>query len=236
MSAAEPQPLAWDSAWLGFPVARLAPGPACPAADVAAAIARSRAAGTRLLYLLCGPGDAAAALAAGGALADVRLTYELLLPAPGPVLPPPAGIRVTRARELTADLELLAWQSGAHSRFRRDARIGQHAFEALYTHWLRRVLDEGTVWSAADEDHTVGLLAFAEGRDHAHIELVAVAPAARRRHVAQHLVQIAAQEAVRRGHPVLQVVTQGTNQPACRLYEAAGFRLLRTEHVYHLWL
>lgn len=235
----EVQQLAWDSDWLGFPVARFAAGPRCAAAEVRAAVVQARAAGIRLLYLVLEPGNAAAAaaLASGAWLADGKRTYQLsLTPGPPPIAPP--GIRLTLTTTDTPALRQLAVQSGEYSRFRRDARIGPSAFEALYRQWLRRSLDTGRVWSAAlaDDPRPVGMLAFASSAAHARIELLAVAPAARRHGIGWQLVQAAQWAARQHGYSTLQVFTQEFNQPACRFYERCGFGLVQVEHIYHLWL
>lgn len=236
----EAQLLPWDSDWLGFPVARLA-ARLGQAVDMPATVAQCQASGIRLLYLVLDPADAGAAAAArtaGACLADIKLTYQLLLPAPELPEPASAGIQLTRAAALTPTLERLAWQSGEYSRFRRDAQIGALAFETLYTRWLRQALAQGTVWAASNEDNeTVGLLAFdTHGSAAASIELLAVAPAARRQRIGHLLVQAAQQEAYRLGHATLRVVTQAANQPAWQFYERCGFQLISTEHYYHLWL
>lgn len=239
--ATEVQLLTWDSEWLGFPVARLVVGTDGWATAVFTTMAHCRASGIKLLYLLVNPADPAAsagAQAAGGWFADVRLTYRLLLAGGTSLAPLPSGITLATATEFTPSLEELAWRSGECSRFRRDTRIGDTAFRALYTRWLHQVLADGSVWVATTENKkVVGMLAF-EARDHetASIALLAVAPTARRRHVGQCLVQMAQQQARHQGCIELRVVTQGANQPARQFYEQCGFRLLRTEHYYHLWL
>ena len=234
-----PQPLPWDSKWLGYPVARLVVPAQHALASLAPTVAHCRATGVRLLYLVIAPEDnltEAAAQAAGAWLADVKRTYRLELTTfPGPVLPS-GEVLVLPTQALTADLEQLAWQSGAFSRFRRDARIGSPAFEALYSRWLHQSLVEGKVWAASVDGKAMGMLAVAFRPQYVNIDLVAVSPAARRRGVGQLLLQAAAHEAQRLGHPALQVVTQGANRAACEFYERFGFRLLHTEQVYHLWL
>ena len=238
---AEVQLLAWDSEWLGFPVARLVVGADGSATAVSTTMAQCRASGIKLLYLLANPADpaaSAAAQAAGGWLADVRLTYRLLLASGTALAPLQPGIALAMVTEFTPSLEELAWRSGEYSRFRRDARIGDMAFRALYTRWLHQVLADGLVWVATTENEKMaGMLAF-EARDHetASIALLAVAPTARRQHVGQCLVQMAQQQARHQGCTELRVVTQGVNQPARQFYEQCGFKLLRTEHYYHLWL
>lgn len=240
MTGAGVQPLAWDSEWLGFPVARFEAGPAGTAAEVAAAVAWCRGAGIRLLYLVLSPaavGAATAARAVGAALVDVKLTYaQAVVPTPVRLAGLPVGVSVAPAGALTRPLEELAWQSGEYSRFRRDARIGTRAFEELYTCWLGQTLERGIVWAASVAGEPVGLLAFDVRAGQASIELLAVAPQARRQHIGQYLVQAALDEARRRGQGALRVVTQGANQPARSFYERCGFRLRHTEPYYHLWL
>lgn len=244
MMAVGVQPLEWDSNWLGYPVAQFAVGPQQPAAALLAAVAQARAAGFRLLYLVLPSADAdanAAAAACGAWPADAKLTYQMPLtessalvatPAPAPA----AGVHLAPVEEVTSTLQSLALQSGEYSRFRRDARIGYHAFVELYTQWLRQTVARGTVWAATTATGTVGLLAFTQHTGHASIELMAVAATARRQGIGQALVHMARQEAQQQGCGMLQVVTQGANQPAQRLYEQCGFHLLRTEQLYHLWL
>ena len=232
--------LPWDSDWLGFPVARLVAGPPGSATDVSAAVAQGRAAGIRLLYLVLDPTDVVAseaARAAGAELLDIKLTYELSLSTLVPSVQEPVGIQLTQVVALTPALEKLAWQSGKYSRFRLDSRIGSPAFEALYTRWLSQSLAQGTVWAASNENNEpCGLLAFGTRGGAASIELLAVAPAARRQRIGYFMVQAARQEAIRQGHAMVRVVTQDANQSARQFYEQCGFRLLDTAHYYHLWL
>lgn len=229
------QALAWDSNWLGFPVARFVVE---GADEVAIAVAQCRAEGVRLLYLVLDPTDtvAAAATAAGALLADVKLSYEKQLSAPTMPFVPPVGTVLALATATTPQLEALALQSGEYSRFRRDIRIGTQAFEELYAHWLGKALSNGRVWAASKANDTVGLLAFGVRGGKASIELLAVAPTARRQHIGQCLVQLAEQEAQHQGYTMLQVVTQGANRPARHFYERCGFQVRQTEHIYHLWL
>ena len=231
--------LTWDSHWLGLPVARYVAGPHTPGPALTAAIAHGRATGTRLLYLVLPPGNApaaAAARAAGAWLADEKRTYQLRLPAATALRSLPPYLELTTATGCTPQLRDLARQSGEFSRFRHDARIGPLHFEQLYDQWLRQALTHGIVWTVAAGNELLGLLAFGVRGGQASIELLAVAPAARRQHLGQALVSAAVQEAQRRGHTTLQVVTQGANEPAWRFYERCGFGLRRTEHIYHLWL
>lgn len=230
--------LAWDSDWLGFPVARVAGEGLDAPARLATMLAKCQAAHVRLLYLVLAPTQQAAAeniQVCGAQLVDKKVVYQqfanaIQIPAA------PVNTQLYQAEAITPALQQLAVESGEYSRFRRDERIGSTAFEALYTSWLQRSLAQGQVWGVATPDATVGLLAFARHEQHASIELLAVDASARRHCIGKYLVQVAQQAAYEQGYSRLQVVTQGANEPARRLYERCGFQRLRTEHIYHLWL
>ncbi|MDO7846747.1 GNAT family N-acetyltransferase [Hymenobacter sp. M29] len=229
--------LAWDSAWLGYPVGRAT---AHTPQQVAAAVANSQSLGLQLLYLVV---DAAAetavasAQATGAWLADVRMTYRTSLAdvaAPSEVTPPP-GIDYLLVTQPSAVLNQLAQQSSQHSRFRRDANISDQACDQLYTEWLSQALASGGAWAAVRQGTPLGLLTLGTREGHASIELLAVSPAARHQRIGQGLVQVAQQEAHRQEREVLQVVTQQANRVAQLFYEHCGFRLARREYVFHLW-
>jgi len=232
------QHLAWDSHWLGFPVARVVGevlnAPAC-LPDI---VAQCQATGVRLLYLIFDPAQqptAEAAQALGVQLVDNKRTYSQLIDGVGQPITP-VNTHLFQVDSITPALRSLAVQSGEYSRFRLDKRIGATAFEELYMQWLDRSLLQGQVWAVATPSDTVGLLAYAGHEHYASIELLAVDAGTRRRGIGQCLVQAAQQAAQQQGYAQLQVATQGANQPAWHLYERCGFQLLRTELIYHLWL
>jgi dTDP-4-amino-4,6-dideoxy-D-galactose acyltransferase len=232
------QHLAWDSDWLGLPVARVVGEGLNDPARLAAVLAQCQTAGVKLLYLVLNPTQQQAAVAVqvvGAQLVDSKHVYQQRVEANNFPTAPSHNV-LFQAETLTPTLQQLAVQSGEYSRFRLDKRIGLPAFEALYTNWLHRSLLQGQVWGMATHAGTVGLLAFASHEHYASIELLAVAATARRQGTGKCLVQLAQQLAYRQGCDMLQVVTQGLNQPARRLYERCGFQLARTEHIYHLWL
>ena len=245
MSQPPVQPLAWDTKFLGFPVARLA-ARHLPAADVLALIEQQRAAGIRLLYLLADPADAesaAAARRAGARLLDRKVTFGLAIGPPSDQPAAPAGptaVQVAVATVFTPHLEALAWQSGAFSRFRLDERFAPHVFPDLYSQWLRASLagELARVVLAAvrPNGEEAGLLTLGEEGSTASIGLLAVAAAVRGRGVGRQMVAAARQQAQARGCTRLTVVTQRDNGPACGFYAACGFVPVREEHVYHLWL
>ena len=240
MSLPELQLLAWDSAFLGFAVAR-AVVPSQGAAATAALVAQARGQGVRLLYLLVDPADepaATAARAAGARLADRKVTFSQPI---GPVPGQPADTGpVVPVSTFSPELEALAWQSGEYSRFRRDPAFAPGVFERLYSHWLRASLRGELAravlaWPGPDGKPT-GLLTLQALGPQAGIGLLAVQAGQRGRGQGRALVAAALQMAQAWGCEQLRVVTQLDNLPACRFYTSVGFAIEYQENVYHLWL
>ncbi len=241
MSRPVVESLAWDSGFLGFPVARLV-ARHLSASALAAVVADSRGAGIRLIYLVAEPADAetaAAARQAGAWLADQKVTFaRQTQDLTGDLVPDSTQIEIATA--FTPQLERLAWQSGEFSRFRRDELFAPHVFPALYSHWLRASLGgelaRVVLASVPPTGAETGLLTLSEQHGRASIGLLAVAVAARGLGVGRQLVAAARQQAQQWGCAALQVVTQRANGPACQFYTRCGFELVREEHLYHLWL
>jgi dTDP-4-amino-4,6-dideoxy-D-galactose acyltransferase len=240
MSAPELQPLAWDSEFFGFPVARAVVLPG-GAAAVAALVAQARTRLVRLVYLVTDPADeaaAAAARAAGARLADQKVTFgQALGPAPGQLA---ATGEVVITSEFSPELEALAWQSGEYSRFRRDPHFAPGMFERLYGDWLRASLRGELAravlaWQRPDGRPT-GLLTLQVQGAQASIGLLAVQAGQRSQGQGRALVAAGRQLAQEWGCEHLRVVTQLDNVPACRFYAGVGFAIEQREHVYHLWL
>ena len=236
------QPLAWDSDYLGFGVARLE-ADQLTREILAAQLEAARAAGLRLLYLVAAPADAtsnASALEAGAWLADRKVTFAMPVdPAESAAAVSPA-IRPTTA--WTPQLESLALQSGEFSRFRLDERFAPEVFTGLYQRWLRNSLShemarEVLLYESPDAPgHAQGLLTLGLKNGRADIGLLAVDAAARGQRLGQQLVAAARQRTAAWGLAELQVVTQLDNEPACGFYRRCGFREWQVEHIYHFWL
>ena len=235
------QPLAWDSDYLGFGVARLQAESLAPD-ELTELIAEARAAGLRLLYLIATPADAASnasAHAAGAWLADRKVTFAM------PVAPSEQGTAVGPAIQPTTawtpQIESLALQSGEHSRFRLDTNFAPNVFAGLYQRWLQNSLNhqiarEVLIFDANNTGHAQGLLTLGLKNGRADIGLLAVDAEARGQRIGQQLVAAARQRTAAWGLAELQVVTQLDNEPACGFYRRCGFREWQVEHIYHLWL
>ena len=129
--------LPWDSDLFGFPVASISPA-AVDEDRLPDAVATLRSAGVRLAYATVPWSDARGRQAleeAGARCVDRRVRFRGEARS-DPVMP--LDVATVRGGLCTPDLERLALASGAHSRFRVDARIPTGVFERLYLAWIRR--------------------------------------------------------------------------------------------------
>jgi dTDP-4-amino-4,6-dideoxy-D-galactose acyltransferase len=231
-------PLPWDSELLGFPVAAINARNLAEAA-LYPLVAAASAQGIRLLYLFVPPGQdkvtAVLGPAAGPAYANLTLHWqrleEPLVSSVSPFIQP--------APTLTADLEELALQSGAWSRFRRDPRLAPTVFPSLYRRWLHRAFTapgyEVLQYQALSQP-IQGLLTLATAARHTIVDLLAVDAGARGQGLGRQLLEAARQRALQQGHAEIQVTTQLDNAGACRFYESCGFGPGSVTNIYHLWL
>ena len=235
-----PELLPWDTDFLGFPVARLRAA-ALDEATLDAVLRRCRAAGIRLLYLYADPADAVTAATLRRArleLADDRRTFEMVLPAV-PTYTARTDFQIRPTTTYTPRLEELVWQSGEHSRFRRDPHFAPDVFPRLYSHWLRNILAGRTARQllVAEANGAVqGLLVLDEKHHQTSLELLAVDTNLRGLGLGWQFLEAAQRQAYAWGHSALRLVTQADNAPACRLYRRFGFRVTHEEHLYHCWL
>jgi dTDP-4-amino-4,6-dideoxy-D-galactose acyltransferase len=132
----------------------------------------------------------------------------------------------------------LARDAGRYSRFRIDPKVPKGVFERIYDAWITNSIN-GTI---ADEVLVIrdgaavsGLVTVGVKNGRADIGLLAVRVQARGRGLGRALVEASHDWAATRAISEAQVVTQGANVEACRLYEACGFARERVEHVLHFW-
>jgi len=139
-----------------------------------------------------------------------------------------------------AQLIKLTLQSGAFSRFATDPHFKNQEFQKLYSLWINKLVTKEIpeeVWVYLNsENKLVGFLSLGFKPTEATISLLAVDETARRRGIAQALLQVALTRATLQGCTTLQVITQKANMPAIRFYEKAGFVFTNTVYLYHFWL
>lgn len=238
------QLLPWDSDFFGFKVARILPKN-LGTLGLKKILGAMRAENVALSYWAADPDDqdsAKAATECQGFLADRKVTFALEtdeLRKKLPLLTSTSLVEEYAETAPTLELEALAVQAGAYSRFRVDPRIPEDRFLELYRLWIRKAVNgelAEKVFVVRDEAGIiVGMVTAGEKDGRGDIGLLAVDNSARGRGLGVGLIAAAQQWALDRGYATTQVVTQGGNVAACRLYERCGYHIDRVEHIYHFW-
>jgi dTDP-4-amino-4,6-dideoxy-D-galactose acyltransferase len=209
---------------------------------------RARQQGTHLVYWPAHPRQSvppALLHEYGGLLADEKVTYESrdfqeLEPSESAVSPR-WTIRPFLRGPAPPALVQLALAAGVWSRFRVDQHVPVEKFAGLYTAWMERStrheLADAVLVAVRTDDPgpPVGMVTLAHADSTGHVGLIAVAEAERGRGLGLALLRAGRRWMRAQGAARARVVTQQANRPACALYERAGYRVLRVEHVYHFW-
>lgn len=149
------------------------------------------------------------------------------------------GVKKYVSPELNADLENLAYNSGAYSRFRNDPGFDPNDFYRLYKTWIEKSI-QGVIADdviVAEQKGTItGMLTMKYLSDTGRIGLIAVSEVFRGQGIGQRIMNFAMLELLKRGINNLEVATQKENLHACRFYEKCGFSVKSITNVYHFWL
>lgn len=243
--AAPCERLAWDSEHFGLRIGRLtARRPSAEELELAAAWCRDHA--IDCLYLLADAADPTAvrrAEEAGFGLVDVRVTLERAL---GPGDREAAAGAAIRPASVPGDLVALgAIAATAHrgTRFYNDPGFPDADCERLYRAWIDNsargwagaVLVAEAAGSAGSASEPAGYVTcHLDGTD-GSIGLIGVAAGHRGAGLGGALVAAALGWLADRGANRAEVVTQGANVAAQRLYQRAGFVTRELGLWYHLW-
>jgi hypothetical protein len=234
VSAAAVEPLAWDSAFFGVPIARIA-AERPTRRELEDAVATCRERGVRCAYLLLDADDARGAEAAqalGFALRDVRI--ELARPvAASDAAAADAACAIAPVTAARAPaLEALVRERFTSSRFFADPRFPRERCRELYVAFLRRGLDGAPErWTLAATHGGCIVCHVDPRRARGTIELVV----ARRSGEGTALVRAALARFAGAGATSALVVTQAGNLAAQRCYQRAGFRTSRSGLWFHRW-
>lgn len=234
--------LAWDSAFWGYPIAKLN-ATTLTRERLERALARCREQSVRCLYFAaCGtcPTTLELASQAGFRFVDVRIDLHRPLERevdgarrdPAPVRAATAGDREALCR--------LARLAHRDTRFFKDSSFERSRAEDLYAAWITRDLESQAVlvWDdGGDKDSLGGYVSCKPEADAAsgRIGLIAVDPARRRNGIGRSLLAAASGRLAQAGVGRIAAATQATNVHALRLYEQAGFRVATTLVWFHKW-
>jgi len=255
-SSLEVKRLDWDSRFLEKEVYSVILTRGDDVFGVATLVRTLEAAGAALAYLhleQADPSVHAQLTATGAILCDEKITYSK------PVQAVPSDPRHTGGRSapsrgmpsrpapaveayhgsLTDELLGLAFLAGHESRFRKDPRLLPW-FEPLYRLWMINSLNGNMadIVYICRSGPAIAGMATARVREDGtgNIGLIATHPDHQGWGIGTQLIRATDNFFLERKVPTTTVVTQRTNNRACRFYEKAGFISSKTEFVYHLWL
>lgn len=195
------------------------------------------------LYFLADASDqeTIAALQSNGFdFVDIRLTLSaqyMALPAVGQI--DSIRFRLGNVRDL-AQLLPIAGASFAQSRFYVDPRFGHDKATRMFQIWLQKSFTDESgvaVVVAEQNDAAVGFVTchLHKPPGEGNIGLVGVAESARGLGCAGGMLQYAGRWFAEQGVDRLNVVTQGRNVAAQRLYQRNGFLTRSVELWFHKW-
>jgi dTDP-4-amino-4,6-dideoxy-D-galactose acyltransferase len=232
VDASQYQPLPWDSEFFGVPIGRMH----ADAADLEGGVAAADAAGIRCLYLLA-PAAAderiALAIELGFRPYDIRVELERAVERSAAT---PDGVHEPLAADVPA-LERLAREQIDGTRFFADPHFPRERCRELYATWLRRGLadEPDRVTLVAGEADGFILCRLDRSTRVGAIELIVVAREATGRGVGARLLGAAHAAFAAAGLRRAEVVTQGRNIPAQRLYQSKGYRTAVVSIWLHRW-
>ena len=235
--------LTWDTAWWGFPTARVnsPPGDEADVLAIDAWCLRNR---IRLLYFLCPSEDVAAAQRAessGFRIVDVRVTLEHRAPGPRAIHDPgPEGVQLRLAdADDVGRLGDLAASGFRATRFYADPGLSDSRCDDLYRVWIEQECtgQAASVVVAEISDEIAGYLSYSLDPTGPGATIGLVGVAARYQGTGIGSLVLTEALSLLRGSGVTEVtvVTQGRNGPALRLYERHGFLTLDTSFWFHKW-
>jgi ribosomal protein S18 acetylase RimI-like enzyme len=147
------------------------------------------------------------------------------------------SVREARSADRSA-ITQIASTAFRYSRFHNDPLIADDQANELKQRWVGNFFDHlrGDTLLVAEVDGSIeGFLLVIETEEEHIIDLIAVAPWAQQRGHGRSLIHHFLARASSAGKRT-RVGTQAVNTPSVRLYEKTGFRLLRSEAVFHLHL
>lgn len=231
--------LPWDSEFFGFPIGKVTEGE-MDRIDGVALDRWAGANGIRCVYLLAAPDMAATrrAEAMGFELADVRLILDREILASEGSGRLPGGLREAGPHDAAA-LWDAAIACDFDTRFTADSRFPQEKAREMYARWATGLVRgaRSTVFLAEDAGRIQGFstASLSDGKAHARLDLIAVLAAGRGKGLGHRLVEAVMGWAKAAGAERMEVVTQGTNIAAQRLYQANGFRTRECSFCFHKW-
>jgi dTDP-4-amino-4,6-dideoxy-D-galactose acyltransferase len=165
------------------------------------------------------------------------MTFETTLQVGSVEAAQPAGIRAARLDDVEK-LTAIAKRSHTDSRFYQDGHFDRERCDSLYATWITKSCEgrSETVLIAEDNKEPIGYITCDRAENgNGQIGLVAVSEQAAGKGWGTRLVRGALDWFSSRKVDKVEVVTQGCNVAAQRLYQRAGFVTKSVELWFHGW-
>jgi dTDP-4-amino-4,6-dideoxy-D-galactose acyltransferase len=230
--------LTWDSEFFDVRIARLNPT-RISADQMTAALEWCEAENIDCLYFLAEADHAESArLAAQNnfAFVDIRLTLDLKLESRTKA--PPSQVVLRDAVESDLDmLEAIARVSHTDSRFYYDGHFSREKCDLLYETWIVNAFNgkADKIIVAEQNGKGVGYITALARTGVGIIDLVGVHADYRGEGIGAALNGAALDWMAGQGIAMAEVITQGRNIPAQRLYQRFGFKSRQVQLWYHRW-
>jgi dTDP-4-amino-4,6-dideoxy-D-galactose acyltransferase len=233
--------LDWDSKFFGINVAYIS----CLhlSENIYKAITKYISANNiQLIEYLCNCHDRRSVLIAeksGFTFVDIRLTFVKLLKNVEPVFPID-GLIFRKATDADIpNLEAMAGQIYAKSRYFFDENFGAEKAKEFYESWIRKAVRgefDDECWCLTKGEIILAFCSvrYTQSRS-AQIGLLGVQDAYVGHGIGKHIVKRVIEMLAKKGTAELTVVTQGRNYSAQNLYQSIGFRTRQTQLWYHKW-
>lgn len=195
------------------------------------------------LYLLADPESANLERAQfnGFALRDVRVTLDRKVAPHDSRASTLESVISPYAADDLDELRAIARVSHRDTRFYRDGKFLRQRCDELYATWIEKSCRGGAdaVFVARSENRAVGYvtchLTMRDGVQTGTIGLVGVAAAAQGKGLGRALIETALHWFCEHGAAHVEVVTQGHNVAAQRLYQKCGFATCEVRFWFHKW-
>lgn len=231
-------PLPWDSSFFGLRIGRLTRPRLSPHA-LSEALHWCESHDIDCLYFLADSDHQETvqlAEATSFRFVDIRLTLTLSNFPEGPREGLGQGVRLFAEPDLDA-LKAIARESHADSRFYFDGAFPKERCEALFETWIERSCQgwAKAVFVAELNGAVVGYCTCHIEGGIGSIGLIALASRAQGQSLGRNLIAAAISYVRQQGISRLEVVTQGRNVQAQRLYHKSGFVTDSVKLWYHKW-
>lgn len=149
------------------------------------------------------------------------------------------SIRTANINDIT-HLKKIARNIYTHTRFFTDPNFNQGKCEALYETWIQKSIEGSAdiVWVSVEQDTPCAYVTcHLPNRTHqAEIGLVGVSMQSQGKGIGLTLIQHSLAWFDNEGAETVNIVTQGRNIQAQRLYQSCGFRSHAVQLWYHKWM